>query len=634
MEIIRNRDFIHAKECFTRNFEGKLYTINYTEFDKLTEIQKILINEIIRFCENEEHFPKEKELTNKNGYVSRTRFYKYFNIKGVHEIYNIIMPIELGTRNKDIAKIQKQINKPEYYECSTCKEVKLFINENFSESKASKYKLNTQCRICENEYSIKLYYKKKGILFERYADISPEKWWEYQYNKKIKVLPEFCHSKENALKIVRYVFLEKFKLSKEEICNMTVEKYKMYKLFYIYTKFGSAISFLKACFPEMNISTMDLPMSKKPTDEEIVAYLDECIIEEQLTALDILDSKFKSKNYSKLDTLAFQKFRSYNSMFLWYFNKTNTLHPITNREITKFDFKMKPNNFWTNKENRIIAIKMYCESNGINKVINNNELLKKWVYEYFKQVDVSSIMNYANYYDNTYDVLIEAYPEILENKTLFFWEWHQCYKNDCDFYVNALREMLLYRENLCTPKEISSFLRYKNLIDKGYTKFIKQIDRGRFENLYQWANLSFPEHKNKWTVEDFGNFYAKDGAKCDSLDEVAIYEFIKFNLAIESITPIGTLFEGEHIFKLNEKEKDNWYCPDFVFYLNDKKYYIEYFGMYSLYSDGNKLLTNYKNKTYRKINFYNKTGENFIYLFPQDLKNNFEGMKEKLKNIH
>jgi hypothetical protein len=194
--------------------------------------------------------------------------------------------------------------------------------------------------------------------------------------------------------------------------------------------------------------------------------------------------------------------------------------------------------------------------------------------------------------------------------------------------------MLLYRENKITHKEISSFLRPSILIKKGYTKFVKHVQRGRFNNFYEWACLSFPEYKDVWKLDDFYSYIAKDGAICDSLEEVEIYEFIKYNLGINEIEAIGTSFKGDFIFNLPNNYKDKWYCPDFTIKKENETIYIEYFGLYNENPPkNNKMLNSYKNKTLRKINFYNTQPFTFIYLFPKDIKNSFMGLIEKLNKL-
>jgi hypothetical protein len=321
-------------------------------------------------------------------------------------------------------------------------------------------------------------------------------------------------------------------------------------------------------------------------------------------------------------------------MFLWYFKHKNILHPNNNTKITIHDFKYKPEHFWDDENNRLKCIRNYCNNKGIEKVLTDNKLLKKWVYKYFKQKDINNLFDYSKYYNNIYDLLVLAYPIISEKNLLFEWEWHQCNRSDKEFLIKMLREMILIREELNTPFEISRFLNHTTLTENGYNKFAKHVQKGKFSNFYEWACLSFPEFKNSWRLEDFYKFIAKDGSVCDSLEEIKIYEFIKYELGVENIEAIGTLFKGDFIFKLPKNSNDKWYCPDFVIKYN-KPIYIEYFG---LYTDNppknNKLLNSYKNKTLRKIKFYNTQPYEFIYLYPEDIKNSFDGLIRKFKEIN
>ncbi|MCP1159453.1 hypothetical protein [Bacillus infantis] len=172
------------------------------------------------------------------------------------------------------------------------------------------------------------------------------------------------------------------------------------------------------------------------------------------------------------------------------------------------------------------------------------------------------------------------------------------------------------------------------MIDKGYSKFTKHVSRNRFASFHEWASLSFPEFADEWTIKDFHDFVAYDGSICDSLEELNIYEFIKKDLGISNIKSIGTLYSGEHIFTLPKNHVDNWYCPDFVIE-GEKNIYIEYFGLYVEECEKNKenkFLSGYREKTKRKIEFYNSLDHTFIYIYPSDIKPNMNGLINKIKN--
>jgi hypothetical protein len=384
------------------------------------------------------------------------------------------------------------------------------------------------------------------------------------------------------------------------------------------------------CFPEFNIQIYDLPKSRNATNEDKILFIENWIKDNNYSIYDILDGNYVTDQL-KMKSFVTVNFNRYIDMFLWYFKHKNILHPNNNTKITIHDFKYKPEHFWDDENNRLKCIRNYCNNKGIEKVLTDNKLLKKWVYKYFKQKDINNLFYYSKYYNNIYDLLVLAYPIISEKNLLFEWEWHQCNKNDKDFLVNMLRETIMIREGLTDPFEISRFMNHSTLTEKGYSKFVKHVQRGRFSNYFEWACLAFPEYKDHWKIEDFYKFIAIDGSICDSLDEVKIYEFIKYDLKIDSIEAIGTIYKGEHTFELPANNKEKWYCPDFVINENER-IYIEYFGMYTENPPkDNKLLNKYKNKTLRKIEYYNNQFYKFIYLYPEDIKDSFDGLINKLK---
>lgn len=467
---IQKRGFKYARVCDKDDNRGIIYEINDTLLQELNHDQLILINEVKRFCEENNKFPTEKEMTNKNGYVSRTQFYKSFNTQIFIDIYKYIYPLQMEIRNKEIRKIQKKINKPKTIKCRKCKIEKEFTNENFPIDKDCKYGLKRICRKCQYEYSFYLRYKNKGIIFNKWEDITPEQWWEYLYEGKIGYLPNFCFKEENIIKIVRYVFLDKLNLTKKEICEFYTKKLNELKIYHLYRVFHNKLNFLNTCFPELNIGVYDLVRSLNASEEDKINFVDEWMINNRYTINDILNCQY-SKDQINMDSFVVYNFGSYLEMFTWYFYKKNIKHPITNKEITNFDFRNKP-------------------------------------------------------------------------------------------------------------------------------KF----------------------------------YYASDGAKCNSNEEVKIYEFVKFKLGIENIKAIGTGYNENYIFKLPENSEDKWYEPDFIIEGNDPLF-IEYFGLYKDDPKENKMLLDYKNRTLRKINFYNTLSFKFMYLFPEDVRDSLDGLNKKFKEF-
>ena len=82
----------------------------------------------------------------------------------------------------------------------------------------------------------------------------------------------------------------------------------------------------------------------------------------------------------------------------------------------------------------------------------------------------------------------------------------------------------------------------------------------------------------------------------------------------------------------NIKYNEN-YRPDFVINNTKKDIIIEYFGLYYPNSSSN-IVKQYVLKTNRKIEYFNSLDNiYFISIFPNDLKDNFKGLNEKVQEF-
>ncbi|MCP1159452.1 hypothetical protein [Bacillus infantis] len=430
-----------ARECTSRQQINKIYGLNKNKFGELTDVQLLLVNEIVRFCEENKRFPSEKDMTNKKGYVSRTQFYKFFNSSSFNVVYDYVYPLNGMTRREDIILKQKQINKPERFACSKCKNEKIFSSEFFRVNPVNKFGLTTVCKECLNKYANLLNYRKKGIIFNEFEDISPEVWWEHLYKGDIGILPDFCTKEDSIIKIVRHVFLNVLQLNKQQICSYNLHDLKKHKIYHFYTRYYDKFTFLNICFPELEIKQYDL-LKSSFNDQIKVEFIQKWIDEGNYSIEDLLNNKYSvSKKMEAMIAKYFQ--HSVPRMLIWYFNEQNIRNPLTNIAISEFDFKHKPSHFWRDRENRIHAIKEYCINNGISECIKDTEMMKKWVKKYFTQQSVAKIFEYHNYYKTLYDVLVDAFPSLRDDHVLFSWEWHQVNINSRENLIKALRELVL-----------------------------------------------------------------------------------------------------------------------------------------------------------------------------------------------
>lgn len=618
---------------FMRKEEGKVYLLKDSYYE-LSGEGKFIIDEIIRFCEEKGRFPKEKEISKKNGYIGRTRIYKHFNTNTFCVVYNYIEKVEE--------------EKPETMICTTCGKEKEFTSEFFGTKKRYKFGLGHECKECANEKKILVYFKKKGYNISSIEDLSVYDWYESFLENKIRKMPKKFLNEDCYSKVIRYVILKKNKtpLRKEDILNMFKTNFlKENKLSTWVYEMGGKIACLNKCFSEFNFTNDDMI---KYTEVEDMEILGNKLKELSVSVDDILEGRFNIRSDKDLRNLLSRnmiKGIGTNDIYLKYFKYKNIKHPKSKRDICIFDFKNKPNGFFNKRENRIGMIKYYCEiicDVSILNVIDNTTELVKWVEKYFKQKDISKVMCYNKHYPSLYSCLVDAYPDIVENKILFEWEWSQFNLNTKDVLLKELRDFVTFRiPNIKNIKEEAPKYINRTYISLTYPKLIKHIDKNRFDNFYEWAIEAFPEYKDYWTKEMFNIIESFDGYIFDSYEEKYVYEYIKNN-AFEYIFPVCRKRKGNYIFK-DKNSKYTKYCPDYVVeYLNigkekiklDKPIIVEYYGMYEENCKESKILNDYKNKTIAKDKYYtNNKDIYYIGIYPNDIKNEFYVLNKKIQDL-
>lgn len=143
-----------------------------------------------------------------------------------------------------------------------------------------------------------------------------------------------------------------------------------------------------------------------------------------------------------------------------------------------------------------------------------------------------------------------------------------------------------------------------------------------YNNLFEWIDECYP---GEFIINDFVNNPFR--SEFDSIEEAQIDEQLRLYFK-------GTIY--------NCRTKDDYIMidgmiPDWVIPTNKGCYLVEYFGMYSTGNiESSSRLKNYKTKTDIKIEKYialEKVGYKHLFIFREDIKNNFEGLKNKLNNI-
>lgn len=619
------------------------------EYYKLDNKGKYLMNNIIKYCEHEKKYPQEKDISIKNGYISRSQFYNYFQQEGVVLWHKYINPIVYLDPQKPKRKTCNQYAIIKYIkekECKCCHEI--LPIDNFRNGKNYCVKCT---RNKKREINTVHRYAQYGLNIKKVTDLNPIQWYNcYMQNNMLKMPSHIYQDKNNIKMIIRYVVFDIEKLTLDDILNgkASIKLFKKYRLAQIINSMFNGLPMcLNFCIDELkDMFKKGVVNHKYATEKGKMSIIENFIQQKNITLNDILTTAvIDRKKDNAMYSFITHNFCSIIDMWLWYFNKKQIRNKNKNRQYRPYDFNKLTSNYWANREHRVERIKEYCEYEcvpNILSIINNTLLLQQWAYKYFKQSDIAKIVpSYSQYYSSLYDVLIDVYPQIIENHTLFKWEWHQWNTYDRDFLIQSLKDFVTFRIGNLINNPIEDIPKYltRNAMNQIYPKFNKHIDRKRFSNYYEWACLSFPEYKDKWTIDNFEKITSTDGNVFDSYQERDVYEYIQNYTLFKYIKSVGKMRTGKYTFKI-KNSKYTRFCPDFViediFYKNEKSklqkpIVIEYYGLYQENREDNEIIKNYEIKTKAKEKFY-KSREDIYYIgiFPDDVKNNFKGLAEKL----
>lgn len=161
-----------------------------------------------------------------------------------------------------------------------------------------------------------------------------------------------------------------------------------------------------------------------------------------------------------------------------------------------------------------------------------------------------------------------------------------------------------------------------------------KIDRCTVFEVFNYR--TYPSVKGmitKYKLRFNHNYIADDGiSECDSLEEKKVFNYMFNNYDCD----IQKYFRTNSDYKFEiETEK---YIPDFIInYFNniklDKPLIMEYYG-YNIENNDYYVFAKYKEKMKRKnIHYKTRNDIYFIDLYPEDLKNNCEGISNKLNQF-
>jgi hypothetical protein len=220
-----------------------------------------------------------------------------------------------------------------------------------------------------------------------------------------------------------------------------------------------------------------------------------------------------------------------------------------------------------------------------------------------KKFTNNDLLNFImKYYDNKY----AAYK---------FTGGYENYWKNKDNANQALKFFI--EEDLQIPLEKIPLYITLNVLGQKARTLYNLIYNKRFHNsLFEWINDIYP---GKFIESDFHIGVIRN--KFDSVEEEQIYNLLKD--------------EFDNVI-YNKRNTDNTvkFCgmiPDYLVF-NDKECIIcEYFGLYVPDKAGNnKRINDYIKKTDNKIEKYNNVGYKKIFMYPDDIKDDMRGVKEKI----
>ena len=247
------------------------------------------------------------------------------------------------------------------------------------------------------------------------------------------------------------------------------------------------------------------------------------------------------------------------------------------------------------KENNIKIIDIY--SFDYYKIEKNARIGKKYY---------SDILNFVmNYYDNKYP----AYK--FNIKSVNYWKEKE--------HRDRALKYLIENDMRLEIEKIPLYLTITSIRNIG-TATMYNILKKYYDSLFEWVDEIYP---NVFDPKDFDINYMRD--EFDSIEESIVNDILKDNFDNVLYNPK----HNEHTIKLFEK------IPDWFIFTATGVIIVEYFGLWAkergMY---NSRTRDYIIRSKDKIEKYKTLrGYKFLYIFPEDLDNNYEGLYNKIENM-
>ena len=241
-----------------------------------------------------------------------------------------------------------------------------------------------------------------------------------------------------------------------------------------------------------------------------------------------------------------------------------------------------------------------------------------YTYNYKQLLKNANLSGFARRYSNN---LLTVVMELYNNK-------YSAYKFNIrgdkywDIKDNRIRALKYFIEEDMKIEldKVPLYITLTSLRNKG-TNTMYNVCKKYYKSLFEWVEQVYP---SRFDPKDFDIHYVRNDF--DSIEEAEVYDIIKKE------------FKNKVIYNPNNTDrtiKIEGKVPDMFLFAKDRCYIVEYFGLdMERNTSHNSRIEDYKERTEDKIEKYDKLdGYGKLYIFPDDLKDNFKGLMDKLDLI-
>lgn len=291
---------------------------------------------------------------------------------------------------------------------------------------------------------------------------------------------------------------------------------------------------------------------------------------------------------------------------------------LNQKEIYEFLFKDNPINYpWKYPK---FLLPQDMEFNQYQTIFNNYLYSKnikiEYIYEfnYLEVCNACGLKKYVNHDILSFIVKYHNYQfpgYKFKQRSENYWK--------CKENRNFDLKWLVENDMKISVEKIPLYLTLENLRKNSNT--LRTVVRNYYKNnLWKWVNEIYP---NKFIEEDFNITVVRN--VFDSAEEHVVHDILKNKFSNVIYNQRNT----ENTITINHMQ------PDWFVFTDNGVWVVEYFGIAPQeISYNNAKVDYYKKKTLSKIERY-KTMKwlGKIYVYPDDLKKNFKGLEDKLKDI-